>query len=59
MPAMSVIIEVQPATADITVPAAIGPRLVSTPTQRPFSILRPVTSTPWWMCTPPASALRA
>ena len=27
MPAMSVIIEVQPATADITVPAAMGPRL--------------------------------
>ena len=33
-----------PATACIALPQAIGPRLVSSPVTRPFSILMPVTS---------------
>jgi hypothetical protein len=42
-----------------TLPARIGPRVVSTPTTRPRSIETPVTSQFWMRSTPRRSAARA
>jgi hypothetical protein len=45
-PAIDAIRDDHPATALTTCPASTGPRVVSTPMQRPPSIRIPVTSSP-------------
>ena len=53
-PARSITREDEPATAHPTLPAAMNPRVVSTPRQTPSSIRNPVTSQFCTMSTPRA-----
>src|ERR1044072_8385363 len=59
MHAMAARTEVWPAEQRATWPAAMGPRLVWTPTTRLSTTSRPVTSQFWMMSMPAASAERA
>ena len=59
MPAMAARTEVCPAEQSATLPAAMGPRFVRTPTTRLPTTSRPVTSQFWMMSMPAASAVLA